>query len=266
MYTSYQIKSVRFVNPERWLARGQQLESENSRQIRDSLETFVTPTGEIDASKMMQEWFSDISADVFISHSRADTGLALQMSGWLFEVFGLTSFVDSCVWGYGNDLLRQIDDACCYQNISKTYSYEKRNITTSHLHLMLGTALTQMIDRCECLFFLNTKNSLKSVSVEHMTTSDEECLTQSPWLFHELAMMQLIRRKEIDKHRLGRVKQANLAENITVLPPFNYPVNLTDVQVLQADELNLWEENWNDHEITDHYALDFLYDVKSPLL
>jgi hypothetical protein len=36
----------------------------------------VGTDGEIDASRMMTDWFGGVSADVFISHSRADKDLA----------------------------------------------------------------------------------------------------------------------------------------------------------------------------------------------
>lgn len=42
----------------------------------------------------------------------------------------------------------------------KTYDYNLRNYTTSHVHMMLATALTEMIDNTECIMFYNTPNSV----------------------------------------------------------------------------------------------------------
>ena len=67
---------------------------------------------------MQANWFPQIKADIFISHSHKDKGLALALAGWLEETFGLTAFIDSCVWGYANKLLKMIDDEYCYQKKS----------------------------------------------------------------------------------------------------------------------------------------------------
>ena len=64
---------------------------------------------------MQANWFPQIKADIFISHSHKDEDLALALAGWLKVSFGLTAFIDSCVWGYANDLLKMIDYKYCYQ-------------------------------------------------------------------------------------------------------------------------------------------------------
>jgi len=45
----------------------------------------------------------------------------------------------------------------------KIYDYELRNYTTSHVHMMLSTALTEMIDNTECIMFYNTSLSVSLV-------------------------------------------------------------------------------------------------------
>lgn len=47
---------------------------------------------------MQVSWFPQIKADVFISHSHSDEKLAIIFAGWLYNAFGLTAFIDSCVW------------------------------------------------------------------------------------------------------------------------------------------------------------------------
>nr|MBK7064154.1 hypothetical protein [Deltaproteobacteria bacterium] len=66
------------------------------------------------------------------------------------KTFGLTAFVDSSVWGDANELLAEIDNRFCWSDDRRTYDYRKRNNSTSHVHMMLATALSVMIDRCEC--------------------------------------------------------------------------------------------------------------------
>lgn len=263
MYCAYQIGSVKFENAGEWLAHGEELEAENNDRIRGSLESLMTPTGEFDAAKMMGEWFSDEPAHVFISHSRADKKFALTLAGWLSDELGLTSFVDSCAWGHCNKLLRQIDEECCYQEESNTFSYARRNVTTAHVHLMLSAALTQMLDQCECVFFLRTPNSLGPISISDMTSLRDEHITQSPWLFYEMSMLRLLRRREIEEHR-RLIKKAEFSEAKARTPVVNYPIDLGDVPILGGEDLGQWANEWQlaDNENLD--ALDFLYGVKPP--
>ena len=83
--------------------------------IKGIINSFIDDDGFLDGSKMQANWFPQIKADVFISHSHKDRELALTLAGWLRETFGLTAFIDSCVWGYANDLLKMIDNKYCYQ-------------------------------------------------------------------------------------------------------------------------------------------------------
>lgn len=64
--------------------------------------------------------------------------------------------------------------------------------------MMLSKALVTMMDRCECLFFLNTPSSITPADVigEAGTGS-----TTSPWIYSEIAMSGLIRRKSMSQHR-----------------------------------------------------------------
>jgi hypothetical protein len=263
MYCAYQLAEVKFGESSGWLTEGKRLEVENLQRVRGSLESFVGTDGEIDASRMMTDWFGGVSADVFISHSRADKDLALTIAGWLSKELDVSSFVDSCAWGHANILLRQIDDAFCKTG-GATYSYFHSTVTASHVHLMLSTALSQMLDRCECVFFLNSEHSLKSVSVRSMAESEEDYITQSPWLFHELSMLRLIRRREKEEHRPGIVKSANFAEAKAHVPAFNYPVSLAVLPALGVSELKLWHKQWSDEKREKRHALDCLYDIRLP--
>jgi hypothetical protein len=135
---------------------GRSQHQENKRLVDDCLSQFRDQSGDLLSEKMTAAWFPEIDSQVFISHAHKDSALALGLSGHLQEQFGLKSFVDSAVWGYSDDLLRILDDAFCYNGSSRTYSYQKRNRSTSHVHMMLSVALTRMIDKCECIIFINT--------------------------------------------------------------------------------------------------------------
>ena len=182
---------------------------------------------------MQANWFPQIKADIFISHSHKDINLAIALAGWLQETFGLTVFIDSCVWGYANKLLKMIDNEYCYQKETNTYNYQKRNYSTSHIHMMLSVALTQMIDNTECLFFLNTPNSITPNTIINQT--------ESPWIYSEIAMSRLIRKKELKEYRDMVVTESQnaFADGGTINVRYDLPTeHLTEVD---ADILETWK-------------------------
>ncbi len=142
---------------------GEQLNTINESAVKDALDSFLGANGKIDGSKLQEHWFPQIKADVFISHSHKDRDTALGLAGWLSESFGLKPFIDSCVWGYANDLLQEIDNKYSLLTVNQsvtTYEYLHCNRTSAHVHMMLATALQMMINNTECLFFLNTPNAI----------------------------------------------------------------------------------------------------------
>ena len=84
-------------------------------KIIKRISSFANGDGSLDGTKMQENWFPQIKADIFISHSHEDEELALALAGYLKDSFELTAFIDSCVWGYANDLLKMIDNKYCYQ-------------------------------------------------------------------------------------------------------------------------------------------------------
>lgn len=92
---------------------GQSLFDEQKSTVHSSLSSYALDDGILDAARIEEDWFPSIDADVFISHSHKDQELAIGLAGWLHELFGISSFIDSCVWGYADDLLKQIDRNYC---------------------------------------------------------------------------------------------------------------------------------------------------------
>lgn len=78
----------------------------------------------LDGVAIQDDWFPEINADIFISHSHGDCDLANGIAGWMNEEFGLRCFIDSNVWGYTNDLLRILKD---YSALENTIRFYKRN-------------------------------------------------------------------------------------------------------------------------------------------
>ena len=260
MFAAYQIQNISFNSPENFIERGSSVEHSANQTVSKSIHQFVKPDGAVDAAAMMGNWFPEIEANIFISHARADKDLALALSGWLKSEFQLKPFIDSCVWSHANGLLRVLDDHYCKTG-DKLFSYEKSIITASHVHMMLATALSKMMDRCECIFFLKSANSVSPKSVEQMVAGENES-THSPWLFHEISMMQMLRRRLKEEHR---EKSIQFSESIikaaaAQLPQFDYPVNLDGLPALTVDNLHAWQSESKKQNI----ALDALYRISPP--
>jgi hypothetical protein len=200
---------------------------------------------------MSAQWFPEIKADVFISHSHRDRRLALELAGWLSTTLRITPFVDSDVWGNSDYLLREIDDALCWSAERGVYSYERRNESTSHVHMMLATALSKMIDATECVLFINTPNSI--------TPAEAVEKTLSPWIFYELATVAQTRRRSPMDHR-AVVKETTFAQKKALDEVLiEYDVNLSSLTIIDADVLNAWKSQFQ--ETLPDFALDILYEL-----
>lgn len=176
---------------------------EQQKSVYSSLQKYLSPKGVLNASEIEKDWFPTIKADVFLSHSHKDERDVIALAG-IFKEVGLTAFIDSCVWGYANDLLKMIDEEYCVQlekpNGGYVYDYDTRNYSTAHVHMILNGALAKMIDTTECLIFLNTPNSL--------AVSDlNKGITNSCWIYSELLYSKLLRKRV--PIRKGRSFQLN---------------------------------------------------------
>lgn len=223
--------------------------SEQRRQIERTLNSFRYPDGSLNGSKMKANWFPQIKANIFISHSHEDEQLAIALAGWLHEKFGLVSFIDSCIWGYANDLLEMIDYTYCYNPRIGKFYYDERNRSTSHVHMMLSVALTQMIDKTECLFFLNTPRSITPDTVIEQTVS--------PWIYSEIAMSRLVRRKSREAHRrllLENVKSFAAGRKLQVR------YDLSTGHLARIDEIDLMEWEGSYQSDRNIFSLDKLYE------
>lgn len=202
--------------------------------ITSSLENYLSPSGELSATKMMKDYFQDVDADVFICHSHNDKHIAENLAYFLHIKLGLRAFVDSMVWGSADSLLRKIDNEFCYNEGKKTYSYEKRNLSTSYVHMMLCASLANMMDKCICFIFINSEQSLKASSIN--TKSSHE--TFSPWIFFELSLFHKIQKIPLSQSELH--KKANLvnenfsAEHLKV----TFPADLENLRSLDISTIN----------------------------
>lgn len=220
----------------------------HKRIITESLNSYLQPNGSLNGTKMREDWFPELQCDVFISHAHIDENKALTLAGWLLDQFKLTSFVDSCVWGYSDILLRKIDDDYCYNEKTNTYNYKDRNFSTSHIHMMLASALTMMIDKAECLFFINTPNSLSVSNIEDKTFS--------PWIYHELTISKFIKKRFPIRHKTKDLLDENLILKEAGLN-IEYNLDLSFLSRLTENDLVTWSEQCESNKSD---ALDDLYE------
>lgn len=112
---------------------------------------------------------------VFLSHSSKDKNTVYKFASFLKQQ-GINAFVDSMVWDNYKDLFNEFAKGCKEQ--------EKLNIA-AHLHMVLASSLTYMINACDCFIFLASENSISNGNY-----------TFSPWIYHELLTASIIQKKE----------------------------------------------------------------------
>lgn len=209
-------------------------------EIRNStikqLDKYVGVNGVINGSELENDWFGEIDSHIFISHSHTDEKLAIALAGYLFKNHKIRCFVDSCVWGYSNELLKQIDNRYCKNTESNTYNYDTRNFSTSHVHMMLSAALNKMIEKCESLFLINSPNSIE--------TSDILKETYSPWIYSEILTSKLIEKKIPHRHlHVGlerRTETFSKVDNLNESLKIKYKLDLDHLVDLSEQEIINW--------------------------
>lgn len=231
---------------------GKKLFDEDKEVIVNDLDKYISMGDSLSAKDMMDDWFKQINADIFLSHSHKDEKLVVALAGWLWEKFQLKSFIDSTVWGYSNNLLKSIDDKYC-KNPDGYYNYEKRNYSTTHIHMMLSMSLLSMMDRCECLFFINTPNSF--IPKSELDNGN----TLSPWIYSEITASSMLRiKKPINRYvPVCDSLQEGLESYKEKSYQIEYPLNKEHLIDLGISDLNSWD--YRQRECRGEYSLDLLY-------
>lgn len=234
--------------------------------FKEELESYVVDNI-IDGTKMQDEWFPQIEADVFISHSGKDDELASALAGWMYETFGLRCFIDANVWGYSKTLLDKMNSKLSNKRRDKDggylYDYKSCNQVSQHVNMMLSIALQKMIDKVEAIILLNTDNSVKVCSDSHM----EE--TYSPWIYAEISCTQFVRKKPLLAYRnyctvnsvyFGVIESVQFAMHSAI----SYTVSLKHLKPLAEDDLVKWERELLLNSQNYEYELDALYEIVCP--
>lgn len=254
MYRGFNLEISKPIIGDTYLKTGKSIFADLELELEDRIEHLLKYDNIINGNEVIKKWFPEIECDIFLSHSHNDKDKALSLAGYLATHFGLKTFIDSTVWGFSDFLLKAIDNEYCSNNSGKTYNYELRNYSTSHVHLMLKSALDKMIDNSEAIFFLNTPNSVSA-------NNSVQKKTKSPWIFSEIATTQIIRKKT--PKRLKEETRLFSSKDIVALNEsernrlsVEYELELNHFTKLNMLDLQLWK---NQFAYSTENALDLLY-------
>jgi len=225
----------------------------DKESIRQKLYEIIYGKDYIDGTLLQELWFPKIKSNIFISHSHKDEKLAIQLAGWLWDNFGLKTFIDSSVWEYADDLIKKLDDDYSFISQDKNntvYDYSICHCTCSHVYLMLTNALTKMMDETECLIFLNSENSLSHD--EYMKKEN----TRSPWIYTELELAKMIKRRELDYYRTDEWVEHKFA-NESAYPDIRYEIDTGELIDINDKDLKYWAGSGS-----NEFPLTTLYKIK----
>lgn len=208
------------------------------QKIKSSISAVNIENMIISGTQLEEEWFPvdlpDMNFDIFISHSHADVNkFILPLASWFYKHLGLRSFIDSLYWKYADELLMKFDDYYAYNSQNSTYNYQIRNYTTSHVHIMLSMALLKMMDKTECILFVDSDNSIKYKKGDSQTPS--------PWIYEEISFANKLQMHIPQRYRTkfspifesgGKLNERYFSE--VARPEVYYSVDLTTFQELDS--------------------------------
>ena len=79
-----------------YFKEGKKMYESMKKEIDTNLENFST-NGKLDATKLSENWFPQINADIFVSHSHKDFDSALTLAGFLYKKLDLICFIDAYI-------------------------------------------------------------------------------------------------------------------------------------------------------------------------
>lgn len=212
-------------------------EYQMSKPVNAILENVVNNHQYIDGTKIQDDWFPEVDANVFISHSGKDGELAIKLANYLNKEFGVKSFVDSQVWGYYPNLMKMLDNGRDTKNNKVILS--KYDECSAHVHNMLSIALAKMIQKCDYFIFIDTDNSRDCFSN----------MTVSPWIYFELSLSYMFAPKD------GMVQEGlEFFSNIAYKAPTKHlkPIDINDFSAIFESNRIVNEELKHFQHLTDY--------------
>ncbi|CAL2083459.1 conserved hypothetical protein [Tenacibaculum dicentrarchi] len=245
---------------EEYEKQGKEIFNNFRKEIKNKIDSYSLNNGNLSANLIINDWFPNVKADIFLSHSHKDEKTAFIIAGWIYKKLGLTTFIDSAVWGYADNLIDALNYDYCYNEEKKTYDYRTSNNTCSHVNLMLLNSLNKMIDNCECIFFLNTPNSISSENFI------KQSRTFSPWIYSEICTTQIIKKKtpkrlKSEYKMFSTEAQLNESKRSELL--IEYDIDLSHLMDIDFESFRRWILGNNIYSLSPLDSLYKMFPIKN---
>jgi hypothetical protein len=240
---------------------GQKTLLDFKEKIETTLEPYELPyipddNRVLDGQKILDDWFpvSEVPRfHAFLSHSHQDIELTNKFAGWLYKHFKIESFIDSTIWNHSFPLKEQIYNKYRMSSNTESTNYKLICESSAYVDNMLLTSLNLMMNSCEVIFFLESKNSISD-------KTPNKSVTTSPWIFSELNFTRTLqKRKNISPicESFGS-SEKSLKIELTA--------HLDNLKKLQTSDLKKWIEYSKKRNCNNdpEKCLDILYQQHKP--
>lgn len=228
---------------------------ENDKSISlQKLRKIINSCNKIRAHEIKKLLLPSKRYDIFISHSHKDINLAKGLAGYLEKYCKVSCFIDSLYWSNIDELQEELNRMHLTMDRTagkKTFNHKSTMEVAKHANMILASALTEMIDNCECVFFFNTDNS-----VIRGTEAISKNETYSPWIYHEVFTTTIIQKKQRSKFNESYQFRDNAIKQI---PDISYGLDLSGMTVLREEDILEWGTKINSNK--DKHPLDVLYNL-----
>lgn len=158
---------------------------------------YQAANGRIDGEEIIRAYFPSMTPHIFISHSSKDKKTAIKFANHLFQKYGITSFVDSQIWGHIDHALKILNNKYSKlrteSNGSITYNHRKANIIASNIYAMLNIALMKTMDSSDGLILISSENSVGGDGYDVEDMLHNKYATESPWIYSEINFSKMLR-------------------------------------------------------------------------
>lgn len=217
-------------------------------KIKRNLENYLLPDKKINVEKLRDDWFPTEQYDIFISHSHKDIEDIEALAGYLIYVKKLRVFVDSFIWGYFKELQKELDNKYNSQG-NGSYNYDGSNWCCNNVSIILNSALQEVIDKSEVIFFYNTPNS-----ITHNYYDQDR--TESPWIFSEIETTRIIEKRCPKRLQPALESYNNSFKKEEDNVGFSYPIEKSHLINLSIDIFNEWIKENTDKNLISISFLD----------